>query len=90
MFFLNFKLNWDESLSLCEFAYNNSYHSSIGMVPYEALYRRKCRNPVCWEEIGARSFHGPTIVGETSKKVQLIQDRLKVAHSKQNSYADLH
>lgn len=43
-----------------------------------------------WEEIGVRSFHGLTIVGETSDKVKLIQDRLKVARSRQKSYAKLH
>ena len=42
-----FQGNWDEYLPLIEFAYNNSYHSSIGMAPYKALYGRKCRSPVC-------------------------------------------
>ena len=76
---LDFKVQWDECLPLCEFAYNNSYHSSIGMSPFEALYGRRCRTPVCWEEVGTRSFHGPTIVGETSDKVKLIHERLKIA-----------
>ena len=44
---LEFQGNWDEHLSLIEFPYNNSYHSSIGMAPYEALHGRKCRSPVC-------------------------------------------
>ena len=39
---LKFKGNWDDHLPLIEFAYNNSYHSSIEMAPYEALYERKC------------------------------------------------
>ncbi|WVZ24644.1 hypothetical protein V8G54_003188 [Vigna mungo] len=39
---------WDEVLPLTEFTYNNSFHSSIGMAPYEALYGRKCRTPLCW------------------------------------------
>ena len=56
---LDFKENWDESFPLCEFAYNNSYHSSIGMSPFEALYGRRCRTLACWEE-GVRSFHGPS------------------------------
>ena len=87
---LDFKVQWDECLPLCEFAYNNSYHSSIGMSPFEALYGRRCRTPVCWEEVGTRSFHGPTIVGETSDKVKLIQERLETARSRQKSYADTH
>ena len=85
---LDFKVQWDEYLPLCEFAYNNSYHSSTGMAPFEALYGRRCRTPVCWEEIGERSFHGLTIVGETSDKVKLIQECLRVAWSRQKSYAD--
>ncbi|KAJ8622027.1 hypothetical protein MRB53_030556 [Persea americana] len=87
---LDFKTQWDETLPLCKFAYNNSYHSSIGMVPFEALYGRRCRTLVCWEEVGVRSFHGPTIVSKTSDKVKLIQERLKVARSRQKSYADSH
>ncbi|KAA0064296.1 putative DNA/RNA polymerases superfamily protein [Cucumis melo var. makuwa] len=48
---LQFKGNWDTYLSLMEFAYNNSYQSSIGMAPFEALYGRPCRTPVCWNEV---------------------------------------
>ena len=44
---LEFQGNWDEHLPLLEFAYNNSYHSSVGMAPYEALYGRKCRSLIC-------------------------------------------
>jgi len=46
--------NWDHNLPLVEFAYSNSYHSSVDMAPYEALYRRHCRTPICWEEVGER------------------------------------
>nr|GFA75288.1 putative reverse transcriptase domain-containing protein [Tanacetum cinerariifolium] len=42
-------------LSLVEFSYNNSYHASIKAAPFEALYGRKCRSPVCWNEVG--EFH---------------------------------
>ena len=37
---------WDSQLPLIEFTYNNSYHSSIGMAPFEALYGRRCRTPL--------------------------------------------
>ena len=47
---IDFKGNWDDHLPLIEFAYNNSYHSSIKMAPYEALYERKCRSPIGWFE----------------------------------------
>ncbi|GJY02473.1 putative reverse transcriptase domain-containing protein [Tanacetum coccineum] len=47
---IDFGSSWDRHLSLVEFSYNNSYHASIKAAPYEALYRRKCRSPVCWSE----------------------------------------
>lgn len=50
------KESWDERLSLVEFAYNNSYHSSTEMAPFEALYGWYCRTPVCWEEVGKRKL----------------------------------
>jgi len=46
---LEYAGSWDYNLLLVEFAYNNSYHSSIEMAPYEALYGRRCRSPVCWD-----------------------------------------
>ena len=58
------------------------------MAPFEALYGRRCRTPVCWEEVGIRSIYRSTIVGETSDKIKLIQEHLKVARSRQKSYAD--
>ncbi|XXG52995.1 hypothetical protein AAC387_Pa03g1177 [Persea americana] len=86
---LQFWKEWQRSLPLCEFPYNNSYHSSINMAPIEALYGRRCKTPICWEEIGVRSFHGSSIVNDTSEKVKQIHDQLKIARSRQKSYADL-
>ena len=51
---LSFTGNWDDELPKMEFAYNNSYHASIDMAPFEALYGRRCRTPVCWNEVGDR------------------------------------
>ena len=59
---LDFKESWEKYLSLVEFAYNNSYHSSIEMAPYEALYGRKYRSPLCWDEVGERKLLGPEII----------------------------
>lgn len=53
---LEWRGNWDDYLPLMEFAYNNSYHSSLGVAPYEALYGRKCRSPLCWYEVGERQM----------------------------------
>ena len=46
--------NWARYLPLIEFAYNNNYQASIGMAPFEALYGRKCRSPLYWDELGER------------------------------------
>ena len=56
---LDLKGNWASHLPLVEFAYNNSYHSSIEAAPYEALYGRKCRSPICWDEVGEQKILGP-------------------------------
>ena len=85
---LDFEGNWEEHLPLVEFAYNNSYHSSIGMAPYEALYGRKCRSPICWTEVGERQILGPELVQQTTEKIQKIQERIRTAQSRQKSYAD--
>ena len=55
---IDFKGNWDKHLPLVEFAYNNSFHSSIYMDPYEALYGRRCRSPIGWFEVGDFSLLG--------------------------------
>ena len=85
---MDMKGNWDDHLPLIEFAYNNSYHSSIQMAPYEALYGRKCRSPICWEEVGERKLLGPKLVQMSTEKIKLICEWLKTAQSRQKSYAD--
>ena len=59
---LEFRGNWEEHLALIEFTYNNSYQATIGMAPYEALYGRRCRTPLCWEEVGERKIHSVEFV----------------------------
>ncbi|PNX67385.1 retrotransposon-related protein, partial [Trifolium pratense] len=61
-------VSWDSCLPLIEFTYNNSFHSSIGMAPFEALYRRRCRTPLCWFESRESVILGPEIVQETTEK----------------------
>ena len=61
---LDFLGSWDRYIPLMEFAYNNSYKSSIGMAPYEALYGRKCRTLVCWTDLNKHKVIGPDIVKE--------------------------
>ena len=71
-----------------EFAYNNSYQLSIEMAPYEALYGRKCRTPLCWDEVGEGKLLGPEIVQVLTDDVKVIKDRLKKAQDRQKIYAD--
>ena len=86
---LDHKGSWEEHLPLVEFAYNNSYQASIHMAPYEALYGRPCRSPLCWTEVGESSVTGPDLIRDTSEKVNLIQQRLLKAQIRQKSYADV-
>ncbi|KAI3691954.1 hypothetical protein L6452_31757 [Arctium lappa] len=72
---IDFGGNWDFHLPLVEFAYNNSYHSSLGMAPFEDLY-------------GQKQFSGPEVVQETADKVKCIREQLKVAQDRQKSYTD--
>ena len=69
--------------------YNNSHQATIGMAPYEALYGRRCRTPLCWEEIGDRKLYGTELVQVTTEKVRTIRDRIKVAQDRQKKYADV-
>ncbi|KAL6321014.1 hypothetical protein AAG906_011987 [Vitis piasezkii] len=59
---LDLKGNWDDYLPLVEFAYNNSFQAIIGMAPFEALYGRRCRSPVCWDAVGEKKLLGPELV----------------------------
>ncbi|GKF37285.1 putative reverse transcriptase domain-containing protein [Tanacetum coccineum] len=68
---LDFGKSWDRHLPLVEFSYNNSIHTSIKVAPFEALYGRKCRSPVCWAEVGDAQLTGPTIIHETTKKLEM-------------------
>ncbi|EOY21594.1 Uncharacterized protein TCM_013479 [Theobroma cacao] len=85
---IDFIGSWDRHLPLVEFAYNNSFQSSIGMAPYEALYGRKCRTPLCWDEVGERKLVRVELIELTNDKIKVIRERLKVAQDRQKSYAD--
>ena len=87
---VDFKGNWDDYLPLMEFSYNNSYHASIGMPPFEAMYGRKCRSPLYWDEVGERKILGPKLVQQTKEKIELIRQRLVAAQHSQSKYADQH
>nr|GEY11114.1 putative reverse transcriptase domain-containing protein [Tanacetum cinerariifolium] len=83
---IDFGNSWDRHLPLVEFSYNNSYHASIKVAPFEALYGRKCRSPVCWSEVGDSQLTGPELIRETTEKIVQIKDSdmvmLKFRHEK--------
>ncbi|GKA69837.1 putative reverse transcriptase domain-containing protein [Tanacetum coccineum] len=86
---IDFGKGWVNHLLLVEFSYNNSYHASIKAAPFEALYGRKCRSPVCWTEVGEAQILGPELIQETTEKIVQIKQRMQAARDRQKSYADL-
>nr|GFD38906.1 putative nucleotidyltransferase, ribonuclease H [Tanacetum cinerariifolium] len=82
--------NWDDYICLVEFAYNNSWHASIKCAPFEMLYGRKCRTPICWDQVGERVIEGPEMIEVTNAKVAVSREKLKEARTHQKSYADKH
>ncbi|GJR91637.1 putative reverse transcriptase domain-containing protein [Tanacetum coccineum] len=86
---IDFGKGWVNHLPLVEFSYNNSYHASIKAAPFEALYGRKCRSPVCWTEVGEAQILGPELIQETTEKIIQIKQRMQAAHDQQKSYTDL-
>lgn len=86
---IDFKGSWMDHLPLIEFVYNNSYHASIKMTPFEALYGRRCRLPIGWYEVGETQLFGPDIVHQAMKDVKLIRERLRTTQSRQKSYVDV-
>nr|GEW67884.1 putative reverse transcriptase domain-containing protein [Tanacetum cinerariifolium] len=85
---IDFGKGWERHLPLVEFKYNNSYHASIKVAPFEALYGQKCRSPVCWAEVGDTQLTGPEIIHETTEKIMQIRQHLQAARDQQRSYAN--
>ena len=69
---IDYEGSWDRHILLVEFVYNNSFQSSIGMVPCEALYGRKCRTPLCWTKFSEKKVISPNLIQETEEKVKMI------------------
>nr|GFA36482.1 putative reverse transcriptase domain, ribonuclease H-like domain, aspartic peptidase domain protein [Tanacetum cinerariifolium] len=86
---IDFGKGWVNHLPLVEFSYNNSYHATIKAAPFEALYGRKCRSPVCWTEVGEAQILGPELIQEMTEKIVQIKQRMQAAHDRQKGYADL-
>jgi hypothetical protein len=80
--------SWDKSLHYAEFSYNNRYQASLKMLPFEALYCRKCRIPLYWDQTGERQFFGPELIQEAEEQVRIIRGNLRVTQTRQKSYAN--
>ena len=77
-----------DCLPLIEFTYNNSYQASIGMAPFEALYGRKCKTPICWYDDGEAVLLGPEMLQQINEQVRLIREKIKASQDRQKSYYD--
>nr|GEV58986.1 putative reverse transcriptase domain-containing protein [Tanacetum cinerariifolium] len=86
---IDFRKCWLNHLPLVEFLYNKSYHASVKAAPFEALYGRKCRSPVCWTEVGEAQILCPELIQETTEKIIQIKQRMQAACDRQKGYADL-
>jgi hypothetical protein len=80
--------SWVQNLPWAEFLYNNSYQESLKMAPFEVLYGRRCRTPLNWIELEEKMIFGPDIIEEAETIVRRVQDNLKAAKSRQESYAN--
>jgi hypothetical protein len=67
---------------------HNSYQASLKMSPFNALYGRKCRTPLHWDQTRGRQFFGPELIQEAEEQVCMIRENLRVAQTRQKSYAD--
>nr|GFA20048.1 putative reverse transcriptase domain-containing protein [Tanacetum cinerariifolium] len=86
---IDFGKGWVNHFPLVKLSYNNSYLASIKAAPFEALYGRKYRSPVCWTKVGEAQILGPELIQETTEKIVKIKQRMQAAHDRQKSYADL-
>ncbi|KAK8945254.1 hypothetical protein KSP39_PZI007730 [Platanthera zijinensis] len=88
MCILNFGGKWEKYVTLVEFSYNSNFQTSIGMTPFEVLYGRRCRTPLCWAESEERSTIRESWIDKTTDRIKLIQERMKTAQDRQAKYHD--
>ncbi|WVZ80113.1 hypothetical protein U9M48_027616 [Paspalum notatum var. saurae] len=85
---IQYGTSWDKSLPYGEFSYNNSYQASIKMSPFQALYGRRCRTPLHWDQPGEKQLFVPEIIEDAERQVRMIRENLRIAQTRQKSYAD--
>jgi hypothetical protein len=85
---LQHQSRWDKRLPYAEFSYNNSYQASLKMSPFQALYGRSCRTSLQWDQPREKQVFGPHILLKTEENIKMVRENLKIAKSRQQSYAD--
>ncbi|WVZ80934.1 hypothetical protein U9M48_028367 [Paspalum notatum var. saurae] len=86
---IQYGTSWDKSLPYAEFSYNNSYQASLKKSPFEALYGRRCRTSLFWNQTGEKQVFGPDLIGDAEQRIKMVRENLRVARSGQKSYADV-
>ncbi|WVZ75945.1 hypothetical protein U9M48_023957 [Paspalum notatum var. saurae] len=86
---IQYGTSWDKCLPYAEFSYNNSYQASLKKSSFEALYGKRCRTPLFWNQTGEKQVFGPDIIQDAEQQLRIVQENLRVAQSRQRSYADV-
>ncbi|WVZ52536.1 hypothetical protein U9M48_003584 [Paspalum notatum var. saurae] len=86
---IQYGTSWDKSLPYTEFSYNNSYQASLKKSPFEALYGRRCKIPLCWNQTGEKQVFGPDLIRDAEQQIKMVRENLSVAQSRQKSYANV-
>jgi hypothetical protein len=79
---IQYGTSWDKCLPFAEFSYNHSYQASLKKSPFEALYGRKCRTLLYWDQISERQVFGPDIIEDAEQLVQQVRENLRVAQTR--------
>ena len=90
MYVMDQQEHWEEFLPLVEFAYNNSYQSTIKMAPFKFLYGRPCQTPLSWDWLEDSVLVGPEVIHEMEEKMQTIRQRIKEAQDQNKCYDDVY
>ncbi|WVZ52561.1 hypothetical protein U9M48_003609 [Paspalum notatum var. saurae] len=86
---IQYETSWDKSLPYAEFSYNNNYQASLKKSPFEALYGRRCKTPLFWNQTGEKQVFGPDLIRDAKQQNKMVRENLRVAQSRQKRYADV-
>ncbi|WVZ71149.1 hypothetical protein U9M48_019769, partial [Paspalum notatum var. saurae] len=86
---IQYGTSWDKCLPYAKFFYNNSYQANLKKSPFEALYGKRCRTPLFWNQTGEKQVFGPDIIQDAEQQLRIVQENLRVVQSRQRSYANV-